>query len=82
MQHENETVGRRVRRQRLRLGMAQADLAAAVRRTQGRVSKVANDRVELDRASTINELATALPCLPCDCERCQKGERSGSSRDK
>lgn len=66
MRHEDETVGRRVRRQRLRLGMAQADLAAAVKRTQGWVSKVENGRVELDRASTINELAAALHCHPND----------------
>jgi transcriptional regulator with XRE-family HTH domain len=66
MRAEEETVGRRVRRQRLRLGMAQADLAAAVKRTQGWVSKVENDRVELDRASTINELAAALHCHPND----------------
>ncbi|WP_329371204.1 helix-turn-helix domain-containing protein [Streptomyces sp. NBC_00669] len=46
--------------------MAQADLAAAVRRTQGRVSKVGNERVERDRAGTIDELAAALHCHPKD----------------
>lgn len=46
--------------------MAQADLAAAMRRTQGWVSKVENDKVELDRAGTINELAAALHCHPND----------------
>lgn len=66
MQEEDETVGRRVRRQRLRLGMAQADVAAVMRRTQGWVSKVENGRVELDRASTVNELAAALHCHPND----------------
>lgn len=66
MLQEHETVGRRVRRHRLRLGMAQADLAAAMRRTQGWVSKVENDKVELDRASVINELAAALHCHPND----------------
>ncbi|MEW2549196.1 helix-turn-helix domain-containing protein [Streptomyces sp. NPDC047002] len=66
MLDDDETVGRRVRRQRLRLGMAQADLAAAMRRTQGWVSKVENNRVELDRTSIINELATALHCHPND----------------
>lgn len=66
MLQEDESVGRRVRRQRLRLGMAQADLAAAMRCTQGWVSKVENGKVELDRASVINELAAALHCHPND----------------
>lgn len=46
--------------------MAQADVAAVMRRTQGWVSKVENGRVELDRASTINALAAALHCHPND----------------
>jgi hypothetical protein len=37
-----------------------------MRRTQGWVSKVENGKVELDRASTINELAAALHCHPND----------------
>ncbi|WP_053643026.1 helix-turn-helix domain-containing protein [Streptomyces sp. XY431] len=66
MLEERETIGKRVKRQRLRLGMPQADLAAAMGRTQGWVSKVENGRVELDRASIINQLAAALHCHPND----------------
>ncbi|GAA2228906.1 hypothetical protein GCM10010430_05900 [Kitasatospora cystarginea] len=66
MLEERETIGRRVRRQRLRLGMAQADLAVAMGRTQGWVSKVENGRVELDRAGIINQLAAVLHCHPND----------------
>ncbi|WP_405016438.1 helix-turn-helix domain-containing protein [Kitasatospora sp. NBC_00070] len=66
MLEERETIGKRVKRQRLRLGMPQADLAAAMGRTQGWVSKVENGRVELDRAGVINQLAAALHCHPND----------------
>ncbi|MGX2996786.1 helix-turn-helix domain-containing protein [Streptomyces sp. JNUCC 64] len=59
-----ELIGRRIRRQRLRLGMTQADLAAAVRRTQGWVSKVERGAIELDRTGLINVLAAALHCHP------------------
>ncbi|MFW6725334.1 helix-turn-helix domain-containing protein [Streptomyces sp. MAR4 CNY-716] len=61
-----ETVGERVRRHRLRLGMAQADLAAALGRTQGWVSKIESGRLELDRASVINQVASELHCHPND----------------
>ncbi len=66
MLEERESIGKRVRRQRLRLGMPQADLAAAIGRTQGWVSKVEKGRIELDRASVINEVAAALHCHPND----------------
>ncbi|MFF2846874.1 helix-turn-helix domain-containing protein [Streptomyces sp. NPDC058001] len=59
-----EAVGSRIKRQRLRLGMAQADLAAAVRKTQGWVSKVESGKIELDRTGLINMLAAALHCHP------------------
>ncbi|MFF2039762.1 helix-turn-helix domain-containing protein [Kitasatospora sp. NPDC058170] len=66
MLDEQETIGNRIRRARLRLGMPQADLAAAVGRTQGWVSKVEAGRIELDRAGVINQLASALHCHPND----------------
>ncbi|MDH6112271.1 transcriptional regulator with XRE-family HTH domain [Kitasatospora sp. MAP12-15] len=66
MLEERESIGKRVRRARLRLGMPQADLAAAVGRTQGWVSKVERGTIELDRAGIINELAAALHCHPND----------------
>jgi transcriptional regulator with XRE-family HTH domain len=46
--------------------MTQADVAAAMRRTQGWVSKVEQGSVELDRVSVINELAACLHCHPND----------------
>ncbi|MGW0391125.1 helix-turn-helix domain-containing protein [Streptomyces sp. NPDC003042] len=61
---EQEQIGQRVRRQRLRLGMTQADLAAALSRTQGWVSRVEKGAIELDRAALINQLASALHCHP------------------
>lgn len=66
MLEERESIGKRIRRQRLRLGMPQADFAAAVSKTQGWVSKVERGLIELDRASTINEVAAALHCHPND----------------
>ncbi|MGF1425226.1 helix-turn-helix domain-containing protein [Kitasatospora sp. LaBMicrA B282] len=66
MLEERESIGKRVRRQRLRLGMPQADLAAALGRTQGWVSKVERGSIELDRANLINEVAAALHCHPND----------------
>lgn len=66
MLEETETIGRRVRRARLRLGLTQADLAAELRRSQGWVSKVEKGTVELDRTSLISELANALHCHPND----------------
>ena len=61
---EQEAIGRRIRRQRLRLGMTQADLAAAVGKTQGWLSKVEQGHLELDRAALINQIAAALHCHP------------------
>ncbi|MFJ6217269.1 helix-turn-helix domain-containing protein [Streptomyces sp. NPDC092296] len=66
MLEERESVGKRVRRARLRLGMPQADLAAAIGKTQGWVSKVEKGLIELDRTSTVNRLAAALHCHPND----------------
>ncbi|MDH6121395.1 transcriptional regulator with XRE-family HTH domain [Kitasatospora sp. GAS204A] len=66
MLEERESIGKRIRRQRLRLGMPQADFAAAVGRTQGWVSKVERGLIELDRAAVINEVAAALHCHPND----------------
>ncbi|MGL5866526.1 MAG: helix-turn-helix domain-containing protein [Dermatophilaceae bacterium] len=66
MLEQRETIGERVRRTRLRLGLPQADLAASVGRTQGWVSKVERGDVELDRTSVISQLAVALHCHPND----------------
>jgi transcriptional regulator with XRE-family HTH domain len=61
---EQEAIGRRIKRQRLRLGMAQADLAAALGKSQGWMSKVESGRIELDRTGLINQIAAALHCHP------------------
>ncbi|MFJ9648093.1 helix-turn-helix domain-containing protein [Streptomyces sp. NPDC101206] len=61
---EQEAIGQRVRRQRLKVGMTQADLASAVGKTQAWVSRVEKGRIELDRATLINALAAALHCHP------------------
>ncbi|MBO1418912.1 helix-turn-helix domain-containing protein [Streptomyces sp. FH025] len=66
MLEERESIGNRVRRARLRLGMTQADLAATLGRTQGWVSKVEKGAIELDRAGIINQIAAALHCHPND----------------
>ncbi|KIZ17306.1 helix-turn-helix domain-containing protein [Streptomyces natalensis] len=63
---EQEAIGRRVKRRRLALGMPQADLGAAVGKTQGWVSKVEGGRIELDRTGLINAIAGALHCHPND----------------
>ncbi|GAA1883762.1 helix-turn-helix domain-containing protein [Streptantibioticus ferralitis] len=63
---EQEAIGRRIRRQRLRLGMTQADVAAAVGKSQGWLSKVEKGQIELDRAGLINAIAAALHCHPND----------------
>ncbi|OEV09278.1 helix-turn-helix domain-containing protein [Streptomyces nanshensis] len=65
-EEEQEAIGRRIRRQRLRLGMAQADLAHAVGKTQGWLSKVERGRQELDRTGMISQIAQALHCHPND----------------
>lgn len=66
MLEEAEEIGRRVRRARLRLGMPQADLAAALGRTQGWVSKVERGLIEIDRVGLLNLLATELHVHPND----------------
>jgi len=66
MLEERETIGKRVRRARLRLGMTQADLAAGVGKTQGWVSKVEKGDIELDRTGIINRLAATMHCHPND----------------
>ncbi|MEV6314072.1 helix-turn-helix transcriptional regulator [Streptomyces sp. NPDC051776] len=63
---EQEAIGRRIKRRRLALGMPQADLASALAKTQGWVSKVERGRIELDRAGLINAVANALHCHPND----------------
>jgi transcriptional regulator with XRE-family HTH domain len=63
---EQEAIGRRIRRRRLSLGMPQADLAAAVGKSQGWVSRVEKGQIELDRAGLINTVAAALHCHPND----------------
>jgi transcriptional regulator with XRE-family HTH domain len=63
---KQESIGKRLRRARLRLGTTQADLAEAVGRTQGWVSKVEKGDVELTRTSIINQLSAALHCHPND----------------
>ncbi|MFM9368126.1 helix-turn-helix domain-containing protein [Streptomyces sp. Da 82-17] len=66
MLEEAEEIGERVRRARLRLGMPQADLAAALGRSQGWVSKVENGRVEIDRVGVLNAVAAELHVHPND----------------
>ncbi|MEV5875789.1 helix-turn-helix transcriptional regulator [Streptomyces sp. NPDC052101] len=63
---EQEAIGRRIKRRRLALGMPQADLGAAIGKTQGWVSKVEGGRIELDRTGLINAIASALHCHPND----------------
>ncbi|MEV7277009.1 helix-turn-helix transcriptional regulator [Streptomyces sp. NPDC093111] len=63
---EQEAIGRRIKRRRLGLGMAQADLGQAVRKSQAWVSKVEAGRIELDRTGLINMIAAALHCHPND----------------
>ncbi|MBZ9638301.1 helix-turn-helix domain-containing protein [Streptomyces sp. PSKA30] len=66
MLEEAEEIGRRARRARLRLGMTQADLAAALGKTQGWVSKMERGRIELDRVGLLNLLASELHVHPND----------------
>ncbi|MGA5494833.1 helix-turn-helix domain-containing protein [Streptomyces cinereoruber] len=63
---EQEAIGRRIKRRRLGLGMAQADLGSAVHKSQAWVSKVERGRIELDRTGLINAIAAALHCHPND----------------
>ncbi|MEU6915926.1 helix-turn-helix domain-containing protein [Streptomyces olindensis] len=66
MLEEAEEIGRRARRARLRLGMTQADLAAALGKTQGWVSKMERGSIELDRVGVLNLLASELHVHPND----------------
>ncbi|MGW1072329.1 helix-turn-helix domain-containing protein [Streptomyces sp. NPDC002537] len=66
MLEEAEEIGRRVRRARLRLGMPQADLAAALGKSQGWVSKMERGQIELDRVGLLNQVASELHLHPND----------------
>ncbi|ELS54912.1 helix-turn-helix domain-containing protein [Streptomyces viridochromogenes] len=66
MLEEAEEIGRRARRARLRLGMTQADLAAALGKTQGWVSKMERGHIEMDRVGLLNLLASELHVHPND----------------
>ncbi|MFG2114121.1 helix-turn-helix domain-containing protein [Streptomyces sp. NPDC048718] len=66
MLEEAEEIGRRVRRARLRLGMPQADLAAALGKSQGWVSKMERGVIELDRVGLLNQVASELHVHPND----------------
>ncbi|MFS8359079.1 helix-turn-helix domain-containing protein [Streptomyces sp. CWNU-52H] len=66
MLQEAEEIGRRACRARLRLGMTQADLATALGRTQGWVSKMERGHIELDRVGLLNLLASELHVHPND----------------
>jgi transcriptional regulator with XRE-family HTH domain len=66
MVEEAEEIGRRARRARLRLGMPQADLATALGKTQGWVSKMERGLIEIDRVGLLNLLAAELHVHPND----------------
>ncbi|MFI6697282.1 helix-turn-helix domain-containing protein [Streptomyces sp. NPDC050433] len=66
MVEEAEEIGRRARRARLRLGMPQADLAAALGKSQGWVSKMERGQIEIDRVGLLNLLAAELHVHPND----------------
>ncbi|WP_344317135.1 helix-turn-helix transcriptional regulator, partial [Streptomyces javensis] len=66
MLEEAEEIGRRARSARLRLGMPQADLAAALGKSQGWVSKMERGLIELDRVGLLNLLAAELHVHPND----------------
>ncbi|MBC2874740.1 helix-turn-helix domain-containing protein [Streptomyces sp. TYQ1024] len=66
MLEEAEEIGRRARRARLRLGMAQADLAVALGKSQGWVSKMERGLIEIDRVGLLNRLASELHIHPND----------------
>jgi transcriptional regulator with XRE-family HTH domain len=63
---EDVRFGWRVHRQRLRLGVTQAELGRRVGHSQGWVSKVERGDLTPDRVGLINELARALHCHPND----------------
>lgn len=63
---ETMTIGERVAFYRRRRGMAQVVLAGLVGRTEDWLSKVENNRIELDRLSVIRILAEALDVALAD----------------
>ncbi|MEV5909259.1 helix-turn-helix domain-containing protein [Streptomyces chartreusis] len=66
MLEEAEEIGRRIRRARLRLGMPQADLAVALGKSQGWVSKMERGQIEIDRVGLLNAIAAELHVHPND----------------
>ncbi len=66
MLEEAEEIGKRARRARLRLGMPQADLATALGKSQGWVSKMERGLIELDRVGLLNQVAAELHIHPND----------------
>lgn len=60
---QNETMGMRIRKQRVLLGMTQEELAERMNIPKATVSAYENDRVDL-KASTILELARHLGMTP------------------
>src|ERR671921_844385 len=63
---ETMTIGERVAFYRRRRGMAQVVLAGLVGRTEDWLSRVENNRIELDRLSVIRSLAEALDVALAD----------------
>src|SRR5690242_4174260 len=63
---ETMTIGERVAFYRRRRGLAQVVLAGLVGRTEDWLSKVENNRIELDRLSVIRSLAEALDITIAD----------------
>jgi len=63
---ETMTIGERVALYRRRRGMAQVVLAGLVGRTEDWLSRVENNKIELDRLSVIRNLADALDITLAD----------------
>jgi len=63
---ETMTIGERVAFYRRRRGMAQVVLAGLVGRTENWLSRVENNKIELDRLSVIRNLADALDITLAD----------------
>ncbi len=59
-----ETPGQRVRRLRRRAGLTQEELARKVDRTQGWVSRIEHDDIDVDSVTVLNTLAWALRAHP------------------
>lgn len=60
---ENETMGMRIRNQRVLLGMTQEDLAMALYLPKSTISAYENDKINL-KASAVTELAKCLNTTP------------------